>query len=105
MSSLGVERVCCLLHNLEPGGSARQWAHLLGRHVESGGAATIIAPDGALAEPARAAGIDVVETVWKDEEAREWRGVTRAALDHDAAIVHWDHEVMGAFGPALEASG
>ncbi|HEY7256911.1 MAG TPA: hypothetical protein VH476_09540 [Solirubrobacterales bacterium] len=105
MSSLGVERVCCLLHNLEHGGSARQWVHLLGRHVEAGGTAAILAPDGPLAEPARAAGIDVVPTVWEEEEASRWRRVTSAALDSDAAIVHWDHEVMHGFGPALEASG
>ncbi|HEY1355080.1 MAG TPA: hypothetical protein VGF09_02080 [Solirubrobacterales bacterium] len=105
MSSLGVERVCCLLHNLEHGGSARQWVHLLGRHVETGGTAAILAPDGPLAEQARSAGIEVIPTVWREEEASRWRGVTGAALDSDAAVVHWDHEVMGGFGPALEASG
>lgn len=94
-----------MLHNLEPGGSARQWAHLLAHHVATGGEATILAPPGPLAPQARAAGIEVVPTVWEEEEACGWRGVAGVAVDHDAAIVHWDYEVMGAFGPALEASG
>jgi hypothetical protein len=105
MSELGVERVCCLLHNLVPGGSARQWVNILSRHVEAGGRATILAPEGPAAEPARAAGIDVIPTHWGEEGASGWRGVIDVAAGHDAAIVHWDHEVMGAFGPALEACG
>jgi len=105
MSALGVDRVCCLQRNLNPGGSARQWVHLLAHHVASGGQATILAPPGPLEETARDAGIEVVPTIWRGEGATGWRGVTAVAADHEAAIVHWDHEVMAAFGPALEASG
>lgn len=105
-SELGVHAVCCLLHNLIPGGSGWQWINLLGRHVEHGGRATIFAPPGALAEPARAAGIEVVRTSWDvdvdpDKRPNLWASIGR----HDAAIVHWDHLVMDAFGPALQACG
>ncbi len=105
MSELGVERVCCLLHNLVPGGSAGQWVNILSRHVEAGGRATILAPEGPAAEPARAAGIEVLPTEWSEEPATGWRRTIDVAARHDAAVVHWDHEVMGAFGPALEACG
>jgi hypothetical protein len=105
---LGVDSVCCLLHNLVPGGSGRQWVHLLGRHVASGGRATVLAPPGPLAEPARAAGIEVVSCSWGG-----WDGsgeldleLARAtAAEHEVAIVHWDIGVMDAFEPALEACG
>lgn len=97
--------VCCLLHSLIAGGSARQWIHLLGWHVEQGGRATIFAPPGPLAEPARAAGIKVVSTSWSRVGAPARSGLWRAVGDHELAIVHWDHEVMDAFFPALEACG
>lgn len=62
---LGVESVCLLLHNLIAGGSARQWIHLLGRHVADGGRATIVAPPGPLTPMARAAGVETVEIDWE----------------------------------------
>lgn len=102
---LGVERVCCLLHNLIPGGSGRQWLHLLARQVDSGGEATILAPPGPLAEAAEAAGIEVVPTVWAEAEAAGWGSVSATAARSDLALVHWDFEVMHAFRPALEACG
>jgi hypothetical protein len=102
---LGVDAVCCLLHNLIPGGSGWQWVRLLGRHVEQGGRATIFAPPGPLAAPARAAGISVVATSWGPEAAAGRRGLRAALGRADAAIVHWDHEVMDEFAPALEACG
>src|SRR5262245_9889667 len=97
-SELGVESVCCLLHNLIAGGSAWQWVRLLGRHVEQGGKATIFARPGPLAEPAQAAGIEVVLTSWAPEahdDDRLWAVVAR----HEAAVVHWEHDVVDAFGP------
>jgi len=100
-----VRSVCCLLHNLIAGGSAWQWVHLLGRHVERGGRATVCAPPGPLAEPARAAGIEVVTTSWDKDEAAARSEVWSAIERHDVAIVHWDHGVMDAFVPALELCG
>lgn len=105
MGDLGVERVCCLLHNLIPGGSGWQWVRLLGRHVEQGGEATIFAPAGLLAEPARAAGIDVVDVSWSETGETAERPLRSALERADAAIVHWDHEVMNRFAPAAEACG
>ncbi|HWM63166.1 MAG TPA: hypothetical protein VNP96_04155 [Solirubrobacterales bacterium] len=102
---LGVDSVCCLLHNLIPGGSGWQWVHLLGRHVERGGRATICAPPGPLAEPARAAGIEVVPTSWAEEGEAARAGAWDAIERHDVAIVHWDHMVMEAFVPALKLCG
>jgi hypothetical protein len=103
--TLGVRRVCCLLHNLIPGGSARQWIHLLGGHVARGGEATIIAPPGKLDGLAEAAGIRLVPHHWDNHTPlgceRLWPIVSR----HDVAIVHWDHQVMRAFEPALQACG
>jgi len=104
-SELGVGSVCCLLHSLVAGGSTRQWVHLLGRHVEGGGEATIYAPSGPLAGAARAAGIRVVSTTWSGATAPARRGLWRSVGHHELAIVHWDHEVMDGFVPALEACG
>lgn len=105
-SGLGVGSICCLLHSLLVGGSTRQWIALLGRHVEAGGGATIFAPRGPLAVEARAAGIGVVAFDWADlgdpgPSRRLWRAVGR----HELAVVHWDHRVMDAFEPALDACG
>ena len=102
---LGVERVCCLLHSLDPGGSTWQWVRLLGRHVGAGGAATVLGPPGPLAEAAESAGIEFIPTRWAEEERSDWAVVTEIAERSELAIVHWDFEVMHAFGPALEASG
>lgn len=83
------------------GGSARQWVHLLGRHVAAGGEATILAPAGPMQETVRSAGIGFEATDW-DGASRN--GELREALArHDAAIVHWDERVMDAFEPALES--
>ncbi len=102
---LGVDSVCCLLSSLIPGGSTRQWIHLLGRRVERGGRATIFAPPGPLAEPARAAGIEVVATTWREGESGADADLWAAVGRHDAAIVQWEQGVMEAFAPALEACG
>jgi len=102
---LGDGAVCCLLHNLVPGGSGRQWVHLLGRHVRQGGRATIVAPPGPLGELATAAGIDVVPHVWDDRTPHGCETLWPLVSDHDVAIVHWDHRVMHAFEPALAACG
>lgn len=102
---LPVDAICCLLHNLTPGGSAWQWVRLLGRHVERGGRATIFAPPGPLAEPARAAGIDVVATAWDGRETSVRRDLWAAMGTHEAAIVHWEQGVMESFVPALDACG
>jgi hypothetical protein len=99
---LGVDSVCCLLHNMIPGGSARQWIHLLGRHVQAGGRATIVSPPGLLQESAEAAGIEFAATSWYDEAVELAPEALRSILSrHDAAIVHWDHRVMDALEPAL----
>jgi hypothetical protein len=103
--TLGVERVCCLLHNLLPGGSARQWLHLLSGHVQAGGGATIIAPPGPLSVAAGTAGIELVEIDWDDEPPHGDDALWHVVAGHDAAIVHWDHRVMNAFAPALTACG
>jgi hypothetical protein len=102
-TELGVDSVCCLLHNMIPGGSARQWIHLLGRHVEGGGKATIVAPPGLLQDAAEAAGIGFEATSWYGDETLELGPQRlRSTLGrHDAAIVHWDHRVMDALEPAL----
>src|SRR3954454_5652178 len=87
---LGVESVCCLPHNLIAGGSARQWIHLLGRHVEQGGRAPIIAPAGPLGAKARRAGIETVDVVWGKVRFDDPEGPWRALHGHEGAIVHWD---------------
>ncbi|MCW2989248.1 MAG: hypothetical protein JWM24_2186 [Solirubrobacterales bacterium] len=102
---LGVEAICCLLHNMVPGGSARQWIHLLERHVQAGGKAAIVAPPGAMSRRARNAGIDLVEVAWNDLTPHLDQSPWPLVAAHDAAVVHWDHEVMHAFGPALAACG
>lgn len=102
---LGVDRVCCLLHNLLPGGSARQWLHLLSEHVRAGGQATIVAPPGPLSVPAQAAGIKLIEIGWDDGPPQGHDALWHLVAGHDAAIVHWDHGVMEAFAPALAACG
>jgi hypothetical protein len=100
---LGFAAICCLLHSLVPGGSTWQWIRLLGRHVERGGRATIFAAHGPLAEPARAAGIEVVPTAWA--EMGSHRGLWDVVGEHDAAVVHWEQGVMDLLGRALEACG
>ena len=102
---LGVRSICCLLHNMVPGGSARQWIHLLERHVGAGGRGTIIAPAGDLSARARAVGIELVEVDWGAVPANLDKEPWPRVAAHEAAVVHWDHEVMHAFGPALAACG
>src|SRR4249919_2734210 len=102
---LGDEAVCLLLHNLVPGGSARQWVHLLGDHVQRGGRATIVAPWGPLGETAEDAGINVVHHGWHERTPYSCDGVWPVLADHDVAVVHWDHRVMQAFEQALATCG
>ena len=102
---LGVESVCCLLHNLIAGGSARQWIHLLGRHVDHGGRATIVAPAGPLTEKARQAGIETVDVDWGEVRFDDPGGPLRALDGHDVAVVHWDYGVMDALERARRACG
>lgn len=101
-SQLGASSVCCALHNMIAGGSARQWIHLLGRHVEAGGRATILAPPGAMEDTVRAAGIDFEAFVWDEVEANADGRLRQTLARHEAAIVHWDERVMNTFEPALE---
>lgn len=100
-----MDSICCLLHSMVPGGSGWQWVRLLGRHVEGGGRATIFAPPGPLAEPARAAGIEVTTTQWDAGDLAERADLWAAVGRHRLAIVHWEQGLMEAFGPALEACG
>jgi hypothetical protein len=102
---LGVESVCLLLHNLIAGGTARQWIHLLGRHVSGGGRATIVAPSGPLTAMARATGIETVDVDWGNAGLDDPRGPLRALDGHDAAVVHWDYGVMDALARARGACG
>jgi hypothetical protein len=100
---LGVSAVCCLLHSLVPGGSTWQWIRLLERHVAQGGRATIFASDGPLAEPARAAGIEVVPASWGESDPHG--GFWAAVAEHEVAIVQWEQGVMDSFPGALAACG
>lgn len=102
-ADLGVDSVCCLLHNMIPGGSARQWIHLLGRQVELGGQATIVAPPGILQGAAETAGIEFQATSWYGDRALELgpEQLRSTLARHGAAVVHWDHRVMDALEPAL----
>jgi hypothetical protein len=102
---LGVSSVCCLLHNMIPGGAGRQWVHLLARHVEDGGRSTIVAPRGPLSDVARVAGIAVVDRPWSRDPGEDCESVRRLVSGHDAAVVQWDHLVMHSFEPALSACG
>jgi hypothetical protein len=105
-SAPSAHSICCLLHNLTPGGSAWQWVWLLGRHVANGGQATICAPPGPLAEPAERAGIQVVPTApWREGGTTPRAELWAAVGNHDVAVVHWEQGVMEAFGPALAACG
>ncbi|HYP55941.1 MAG TPA: hypothetical protein VEQ41_06535, partial [Solirubrobacterales bacterium] len=68
--------------------------------------ATICAPPGPLAEPARRAGIEVVPTEpWLEGTGAERGELWRTVAAHDVAVVHWEQGVMEAFGPALESCG
>jgi hypothetical protein len=96
---LGADSICCLLHNLIPSGSARQWIHILERHVATGGRATIVAPDGPLAGWAREAGIEVVDHDW---DAGTPTGAVAALDGHDLAVVHWDPGVASSVATVLE---
>jgi hypothetical protein len=95
--------ICCLLHSLVPGGSTWQWIRLLERHVEQGGRATIVAELGPLAEPARAAGIEVVPASWG--ESGPYGGIWRTVAEHDFAIVQWEQGVLDVFPRALRSCG
>jgi hypothetical protein len=99
----GATAICCLLHSLAAGGSTWQWVRLLERHAAQGGRATVFAPEGPLAEPARAAGIEVVPTSWDENGVRG--GVKAAIAEHDAAIVEWEQGVMDSFPWVLDACG
>jgi hypothetical protein len=103
--ALGVDRVCCLLHNMRAGGSARQWLHLLSEHVQAGGRATVVAPRGPLSAPAQAARIETIEIDWNAGPPQAHDALWHVVAGHDAAIVHWDHGVMKAFAPARAACG
>jgi hypothetical protein len=100
-AELGVDSVCCLLHNMIPGGSARQWVHLLGRHVELGGHATIVAPPGRMRDAALAAGIEFESASWDGDGSLDSDGLRSTLGRHELAVVHWDHRVMDALDPAL----
>ena len=102
---LGVESICVLLHNLLAGGSARQWIRLLGRHVEDGGRATIVAPEGRLSAAAHEAGIEVVDFGWDDGPSGDNRDLIAILSRHQAAVVHWDHQVVNALEPAVATCG
>jgi hypothetical protein len=97
--------VCVLLHNLIVGGSALQWLHLLEPAAATGARVTIVAPPGPLSEPARAAGIELIEVDWETVGRNLREEPWPRVAEHDVAIVHWDHQVMDAFTPALEACG
>jgi len=97
---LGRAAICCLLHSLSPGGSTWQWIRLLERHAAQGGRATIFAGDGALAEPARDAGIEVVLTTWDENQA--FGGAPAEVGKHDVAIVHCEQSVVDALPRTLD---
>src|ERR1700709_368341 len=103
--ALDVDRVCCLLHNLLPGGSGRQWLPLLSAHVRAGGEATIVAPPGPLSASAEAAGIELIEVDWEDGLPQGPDALRHVVGGHAVAVGHWDHGVMKAFAPALTACG
>lgn len=102
---LGAGAVCCLLYDLVPGGSGRQWINLLDRHVQRGGKATIVAPPGPLGDLAEAAGIEIVPHVWDDRTPQGCEHLWPLVGAHDVAVVQWDYRVMHAFEPALAACG
>jgi hypothetical protein len=98
--------LCVLLHNLLAGGSARQWLNLVGPLAAEGRKVTIVSPPGPLSEAAGEVGIELIEVDWQslqttDLDEEPWPRIA----EHDVAVVHWDHLVMDAFRPALEACG
>ncbi len=100
---LGATAICCLLRSLAAGGSTWQWIRLLERHAAQGGRATVFAPEGPLAEPARAVGVEVVPTSWDENGVK---GDVKAAIaEHDAAIVEWEQGTMDSFPWVLDACG
>src|ERR1700709_2831034 len=103
--ALDVDRVCCLLHNLLPGGSGRQWLQLLSAHGPAGGEATIVAPPAPLSASAEAAGIELIEVYWEDGLPQGHDALWHVVGGHDVAVVPRDHGVMKAFAPALTAGG
>lgn len=102
-AELGVEAICCLLHSLVPGGSTWQWIRLLERHVAAGGRATIFAADGPLAGTARAAGIEVMPISWRATDLP--RGFWAVVGEHDAAIVHWEQDVVDFLERTVDSCG
>ena len=96
-------RVCCLLHDLGPGGATWQSVRLLAGHVERGGSATIFAQPGSLDEIARSAGIDVRPVRWG--EGGDQDGIWRAVGEHHVAIVQWELGPVEVFARALDSCG
>ena len=96
-------KICCLLHDLGPGGATWQSIRLLAGHVERGGGATIFAQPGSLAEVAESAGIDVSLVRWGEagDQGRIWRSVD----EHDVAIVQWELGPVEVFARTLEECG
>lgn len=103
LESEAFRKVCCLLHDLGPGGATWQSVRLLAGHVERGGDATIFAQPGSLVEVAQGAGIDVSLVSWGEggDRGRIWRTVR----EHDVAIVQWELGPVEIFARALEACG
>jgi hypothetical protein len=94
-------KVCCLLHDLGPGGANWQSVRLLAGHVERGGGATIFAQPGSLVDVARGAGIDVRPVNWG--EGGDQGDIWRTVAEHDVAIVQWELGPVGIFARTLES--
>ena len=96
-------KICCLLHDLGPGGATWQSVRLLAGHVKRGGGATIFAQPGSLAEIAERAGIEVVAVSWGEDGRSD--SIWRHVAEHDVAIVQWELGLVDVFARVLNECG
>jgi glycosyltransferase involved in cell wall biosynthesis len=102
--------ICCVIHDLQIGGTARLYLDLLSRIKETGCDVTLVAGPGPLAEPARYLGLQVATIDWAASPAETYAVVEAAAQGHDAgeilcdpALVHVLPALLGACGRAALA--
>ena len=93
-------KICCLLHDLGPGGATWQSVRLLAGHVKRGGGATICAQPGSLAEVAKRAGIEVLDVGWGEDG--KYDSIWRCVAGHDVAIVQWELGLVDVFARVLK---
>ena len=95
-------KICCLLHDLGPGGATWQSVRLSGCPRETRRVAlTICAQPGSLAEAAvKRAGIEVLDVRWGEDG--KYDSIWRCVAGHDVAIVQWELGLVDVFARVLK---